>query len=50
VAHKSLERDEIPVAFTDEAVCEAVPQLVGGEEPHTCAFTDAPRESPERLL
>ena len=50
MAHKALQCDEVAVALPDEAVREAVSQLVGGEEPHTRSLANPPRESPERLL
>jgi hypothetical protein len=50
MAHKALQRDEVAATFPDEAVREAVSQLVGAQEPHTRSLADAPREAPERLL
>jgi hypothetical protein len=40
VAHKSLQRYEVPTALAQEAVCEAVTQLVRRELPDTGALAD----------
>ena len=50
MSHQSLERDEVAVAFADEAVCEAVSQLVRGEEPYARPLADPARETPQRLF
>jgi hypothetical protein len=50
VAHKGLQCYEVPTALAQEAVCEAVTQLVRRELPDTGALADTPDHSHQRLV
>jgi hypothetical protein len=50
VPHQALQCDEVTTALADEAVGEAVPELVRGEVPHTRAPADTLHHPPQRLL
>jgi hypothetical protein len=41
---------DVPTAFSQEAVGEAVAQLMRGKDPHTRAVADALHHPPQRLL
>ncbi|MEX1358685.1 MAG: hypothetical protein WD981_08700 [Gaiellaceae bacterium] len=50
MAHQRLQRDEVTAALAQEAIGEAVPQLMRGEAPHACAPADAPDHPHESLI
>jgi hypothetical protein len=50
LAHERLKRDKIPAAFTQESICETVPQLVRSQPSNARALAHATNHSHEGLI